>query len=239
MSTKVTKSNGEIYEINISEPRHLNDVLRIMRENFYHDETMFKSLCTKLVINEHEKRRIDEYFDGTVIAALGAASCVIAVHEKSQKIVGVNIITVSGNPRNGIEKDGLATIFSSDDRAPGVVKKYVKYLSRINEQVKLFEAFPEARIIWEFYAVAIDKDHRRLGLASDLMNAGINLAKKSHVSLVFGVFTSIYSKKSAIKVAMESFLEFDLTKYLEPDDTEPVFKNILPNNIVTVMIRKL
>ncbi|XP_043275169.1 uncharacterized protein [Venturia canescens] len=237
MSMRVTKLNGDIYEIRTSKPCHLSDVLRIMRENFYYEETMFKSLCANVKIDDEKKQRINAYFDGTVIAALEASPCIIAVHKKTGKIVGVNIITVSENPKIGSKKDGLATIFAVDG-APPVVKKYIEYLSRINEQVDLFEVFPNVQTMWEFYAVAIDKDHRKLGLASDLMNFGINIAKQSNVSLVFGVFTSIYSRKSAEKIAMKSFVEFDLTKYVEPDG-RPVFNNIQNDNIVTVMVLEM
>lgn len=238
MSRTIRKSPARSYTIKLAEPHQLPDVLQIMRDNFYHDETMFKSLCSSASVSESERIRIDEYFDGTIEAAFSTSPCIVAVDDETSQVVGVNITASSGNPKTGNKTDGLATIFSSKISIPPLVEKYIEYLSKFNDEAKLFDKFPNARAVWEFYAIAIDKSHRKLGLASDLMNVGIAFAREAQVALVFGVFTSVYSKKSAEKVGMRTIMEFDLSSYKDATGTT-IFKDTEPHNIVSVMVLEI
>lgn len=223
------------YIIQVAEPSCLKHILQIMRDNFYYEETMFCALSSVNNITEDEKKLINENFDATIIAAFNISPCLVAVHKETKKIVGVNLMTISKNPKFDGGSDGLSTIFASDKPKSKLVDKYFYYLMDINDKANLFVKYPNVKAMLEFYSIAVAKEHRRVGLAENLLSAGISMARDiDDVSLVFGVFTSLYSTRSAEKAGMSSLLQFNLLDYKNNGETP--FATTVPHNIVSLMI---
>ena len=241
MFTEIQKSPVNAYSIQVAVPENFPGVLRVMRENFYHDEPMFRSYCRNYEITEQLKNAIDVFFDFSIKTAFEMSPCIVAVDKKTNKIVGANVTVLTQNPKvdAGVDKKcGVAAIFASDTPLPSMLQKFVDYLTEIDEKAELFEKFPNARAFWEFYAIAVDKEHRRLGLSTDLINAGMALAKNNDVPLVSAVFTSIYSKRSGEMCGMKTVMEVDFSEYKD-DDGKQVFQISEPHNILSVMVKEI
>ncbi|XP_011303300.1 uncharacterized protein [Fopius arisanus] len=220
------------YTIRTTSPSDLPQVLDLMRENFYFEENMCKLLCERSKITDDERGIITEISDGSVRAILQGSTCFVAVH--SSGIVGANLTLLSENPGCGEGKDALAGIFPSNPHSP-VIEEYHKYLMDINDRANLFNRY-QVKNLMEFYAVAVDKNHRRKGIAQELISRGISWARDQAIPLVFGVFTSPFSMKSAQRAGMTSILDIDLLEYKDHLG-EPIFQGI-PANIVNVMVRE-
>ncbi|XP_015116994.1 uncharacterized protein LOC107041111 [Diachasma alloeum] len=226
------------YSIRLASPEDLPQVLDLMRENFYFEENMCKSLCEKFKITDAERRIITEISDGSVRAISQASTCFLAVHNVSRRIVGANLTLLSENPLFGEGKDALADIFPSDGPKSPLIDEYHKYLMDINDRADLFNRYPDARTTMEFYAIAVDKAHGRKGIARELIASGISWAGAQGIPLIFGVFTSPFSKRSAERAGMRSILGVDLLEYEDLEGTR-TFEGIGQNNIVDVMVREI
>ncbi|XP_076236798.1 arylalkylamine N-acetyltransferase 1 isoform X2 [Calliopsis andreniformis] len=111
---------------------------------------------------------------------------------------------------------------------------------KISEKAHLFEKFPEAKAAVEFYAVAVDKNYRKIGLAKKLMAEGISFAQNvlRDIGFIFGVYTSMYSKMAAEKLGLKSIMDVDLLTYKDAEG-RTIFENTPPHNIISVMVLDL
>ncbi|XP_063988979.1 uncharacterized protein LOC135168571 isoform X4 [Diachasmimorpha longicaudata] len=226
------------YSIRLAFPEDLPQVLNLMRVNFYFEENMCKSLCKKFQITDAERKIITEISDYSIRAIMQTSTCFLAEHSVSKRIIGANLTLLSTNPRFGEGTDALAAIFPSDRPECSLIAAYHDYLMDINDRADLFNRYPEAREVMEFYAVAVDRGHGRKGIARELIVSGISWAEKRGIPLVFGVFTSPFSKRSAQRAGMKSIFEIDLMEY-EDAEGRKAFEEIAPNNIVDVMVREI
>ncbi|KAK0080242.1 hypothetical protein PV325_000239 [Microctonus aethiopoides] len=227
------------YTIKVAMSSDLPGVLEVMRHNFHFEETIFNALCSNAHITQEEKNNIEKVLDESVEIAFKSAPCLVAIHNDTNKIIGVNLMTITKNPKLNDKSREHKNFFDSNNTKSKLVNQYFKYLSEFNEKANLFVKYPKSKAILEFYAIAVDKNHRKMGISKNLINAGIILAKNiGNISLVFGVFTSLYSMKSAQKIGMNILLKIDLLDYKNNED-ELIFENTKPHNIVYIMDYKL
>ncbi|KAK2585363.1 hypothetical protein KPH14_010040 [Odynerus spinipes] len=202
------------YSIVLAQEDQLPEILSFLHKFFDKEETMFKSLYANTMVTDEEVKLIAKDHEKLQRGIFEHSPCLVVVHESTKKIVGVNLMILSKNPRLSDESDGVSAIFSKNAPCSKLVQEYFEYLSILSEQVDLYDKFPRAKAALEFYAIAVDKNHRRMGLSVDLTRAGASLAKTyPDVGFVFGVYTSLYSKRSAEKVGMKSISDTDLLTY--------------------------
>ncbi|XP_017877301.1 uncharacterized protein LOC108623355 [Ceratina calcarata] len=214
---------------------HLSEIVAFLHENFDKEETMLKSLRDNnaLTPEQEESMRIDH--ERLIRAIFAFSPCVIAIEKSSNKIIGVNLMIVSKNPKFHGDADGVSAAFTNNPPTNELMKRYFDYLSEISERVDLYRKFPESRAAVEFYAVAVDKGYRGMGLATKLMDAGISFAKTvQDAGFIFGVYTSLYSKRAAAKLGLKTIMDVDLLNYRD-DEGSPIFQDTPPHNIVSVM----
>ena len=219
---------------------HLPEILLFLYENFDKEETMLTSLRDNntLTAEDEESMRIDH--ERLIRAIFAFSPCLIAVEKSLKKIIGVNLMIVSRNSKFDDKADGVSAAFTNNPPTTRLMKQYFNYLSVISEKADLFDKFPNARAAVEFYAVAIDKNYRRRGLSKALMAAGISFAKDTvqDAGFIFGVYTSLYSKKAAETLGLRSVMDVDLLTYKDADG-QPIFQDTPPHNIVSVMVLQL
>lgn len=226
------------YSIELARKDQFPEILNFLYEFFDKEETMFKSLCANTVITAEEIKLMAEDHERFQRAAFENSPCLIIVQQSLKKIVGVNLMIASKNPRLSDGSDNFIDFTKYPPRSK-LVKEYYDYMSILNEQTDLYDRFPWAKGALEFYAVAIDANHRRMGLSIDIMKAGISLAKTyADIGVVFGVYTSLYSKRSAEKIGMKSILDIDLLTY-KNEKGERIFQDTPPHNIVSVMVLEI
>lgn len=216
---------------------HLPEILSFLHENFDKEEIMLKSLKdnNSITIEEEESMKIDH--ERLIRAIFNFSPCIIAIEKSLKKIIGVNLMIVSKNSKFHDGIDGVSAAFTNNPPANRLMKQYFNYLSEISEKANLYGKFPDSKVAVEFYAIAVDKNYRRKGLSKSLMAAGIFFAKNSipNVGFIFGVYTSLYSKKAAEKLGLKSVMDVDLLNYRD-DNGQPIFQDTSPHNIVSVMV---
>lgn len=234
MNDFVYNSSTTEYYIRLAIDNDLDSVLEFVRKYFLPEETMFKSLCSNGGITEEELVQINKDHDELVEKGFKTAPCLLAIHRSTNKIVGVNHMILSENPKL---VENASDLLETCDPQTDLMKKYYHYLMDIGNAIDLFNKFPNVEEVLEFYAVAVDKDHRRKGISKDLILAGISLGQRiPKVSLVFGIFTSIFSTKSAYNCNMDHLMDFDLLTF-KSDSGTPIFSNTQPHNNAYVMYK--
>ncbi|XP_054009918.1 uncharacterized protein LOC128893126 [Hylaeus anthracinus] len=233
------ESNNGSHIIEWANPSHLSEILSFLYDNFDREETMLKSLRNnnELTSEEKESMRIDHE---RLIRAISVFSpCLVALDKLSKKIIGVNLMIVSNNSKFD-STDGVSAAFTNNPPTTRLMKQYFDYLSEISEKADLYGKFPDSKAAVEFYAVAVDKNYRRKGLSRALMAAGISFAKDTlqDVGFVFGVYTSLYSKRSAEKLGMRSVMDVDLLTYKNAEG-RAIFQDTPPHNVISVMVLKI
>ncbi|XP_076236797.1 arylalkylamine N-acetyltransferase 1 isoform X1 [Calliopsis andreniformis] len=232
--------NNELYTIEWAKQSHLSDLLSFFYENFDKEETMLKNLksnCNSLTEEEEKLMRLDH--ERLIRAIFTFSPCLIILENSSNKIIGANLMIVSKNPKFNTS-DGVSAVFSNNPPRTKLMKQYFNYLSEISEKAHLFEKFPEAKAAVEFYAVAVDKNYRKIGLAKKLMAEGISFAQNvlRDIGFIFGVYTSMYSKMAAEKLGLKSIMDVDLLTYKDAEG-RTIFENTPPHNIISVMVLDL
>ncbi|XP_012135689.2 uncharacterized protein LOC100877759 [Megachile rotundata] len=227
------------YNIEWATNCRLPEILSFLHENFDKEETMLKSLRDNncLTAEDEELMRIDH--ERLIRAIFAFSPCLIAV-EKSSKIIGVNLMIVSRNSKFDDKADGVSAAFTNNPPTTRLMKEYFNYLSEISDKAELFDKFPNAKAAVEFYAVAVDKNYRKQGLSRALMTEGISFAKHKvqDAGFIFGVYTSLYSKKAAEDLGLKSVMDVDLLTYRDAEG-RPIFQDTPPHNIISVMVLQL
>lgn len=228
------------YNIEWATDSHLLEILSFLHENFDKEETMLKSLRDNncLTAEDEELMRIDH--ERLIRAIFAFSPCLIAVDKSSKKIIGVNLMIVSRNSKFDDKADGVSAAFTNNPPTTRLMKEYFNYLSEISDKAELYDKFPNAKAAVEFYAVAVDKNYRKQGLSKALMAEGISFAKHSvqDAGFIFGVYTSLYSKKSAEALGLKSIMDIDLLTYRDAEG-RPIFQDTPPHNVVSAMVLQL
>ncbi|XP_066600834.1 uncharacterized protein [Prorops nasuta] len=224
------------YRIEIASKSQLPKMLECLHKNFYYEETLFRSLYlnTKNYIREEDCLIVTD-LDRLTKSVFEHSPSLVAIHNDSGEIVAVHITALLEKPISEKSSTGNPTFTKNPTRSK-IVKTYFEFFRDVPNINKLFSNFPEAEMALEFYAVAIDSNHRRKNLSKDLINAGVLLAKSiPTVGFVYGVFTSTYSKKSSVKLGMRSIQDIDILTHKDPEYGY-IFRNTEPHNKISVMV---
>lgn len=229
---------NNLYTLEWANDSHLSEILSFLHENFDKEEIMLKSLRdnNSITVEEKDSMKIDH--ERLIRAIFKFSPCIIAIEKSLKKIIGINLMLVSKNSKfQNDGTDGISAAFTNNPPTNRLMKQYFNYLSEISEKADLYGKFPDSKVAVEFYAIAVDKNYRRKGLSKSLMAAGISCAKNTipNVGFIFGVYTSLYSKKAAEKLGLKSVMDVDLLNYRD-DDGQPIFQDTPPHNIVSVMV---
>jgi GNAT superfamily N-acetyltransferase len=227
-----------IYENYTTRDALKNDVSIInslLEENFHPEETILKCFLSNNQKNltDIDLKQIDEDQRNIIEAMILSFPCHVIVHKNSAKIIGVNIMIASENPKVHIENRSI-DVYKAYPPKSKLLSHYFHLMNDMIDKAKLFIAFPEAKRALEFYAIAIDKNYRRKGLSIDLMKKGIEYARRNGYDLVFGLFTSPYSKRAAENVGMKKIMDIDLLDYRDSHGSL-IFLDSAPHNIASVM----
>ncbi|XP_076756568.1 uncharacterized protein LOC143426802 [Xylocopa sonorina] len=231
------ESDNDFYTLEWAKDIHLSEILSFLYENFDKEETMLKSLRSVNAVTPEQEKSMRLDHERLIRAIFAFSPCIIAIEKSSKRVIGVNLMIVSRNSKSHDNADGVSAAFSNNPPTNRLMKQYFDYLSEISEKADLYGKFPNAAAAVEFYAVAVDKNYRRMGLSKALMAAGISFAKKSvqDVGFIFGVYTSLYSRKAATKLGLKSVLDVDLLCYKDSEG-QSMFQDTPPHNIVSVMV---
>lgn len=221
----------EEYTIKEANKNHTDEILAVLKDNFYFEETMFKSLWDNALLTNEEKELVILDHDNFIKGVLKKSPCLIIIEKTTEKIVGVNVTVISENPNLGNGTEGITTMYKDDPPQTQLVQNYFDYLTKIGKEIDVYAAFPNASRALEFYAICVDKNHRKKGLSINLMIAGISKAKETHpsINVVFGIFTSPYSRRAAFDVDLKIVDNFDLYDF-KNDDLQPIFKDVDPTH---------
>ncbi|XP_011501755.1 PREDICTED: uncharacterized protein LOC105365317 [Ceratosolen solmsi marchali] len=208
----------------------------LMEANFHPEETILKCLLSnnEQSLTDNKLRQIDEDQRKIIEAMILNLPCQVAVDKCSEKIIGVNIMIASENPNVSINNRSI-NVYEAYPPKCELLSNYFHIMNDMIDKAKLFGKFPKVKRALEFYAIVVDKDHRRKGLSIALMQNGIEYAKSNGYDLAFGLFTSAYSKKAAERVGMRSVMDIDLLKYHDPRGSL-IFSKSYPHNVASVMV---
>lgn len=234
------ESPSDLYTLEWATKSHMPEILSFMYENFDKEEIMLKCLRdnNSVATDLENSMRLDH--ERLIRAIISFSPCVLAVEKSLKKIIGVNLMIISKNPKFNSNGGGVAAAFDNNPPSTEIMKRYFNYLAEISESADVYGKFPNAKKAVEFYAVATDKSYRRMGISNALMAAGISFARDTvqDVDLIFGVYTSLYSKKAAERLGLKSIMDVDLLTYKDSNG-RLVFKDAPPHNIVSVMIMEV
>ena len=210
----------------------INDLLE---KHFHPEETILKCLLSnsKSTLTETDLKQIDEDQRRSIEAIVMNYICLVLVHRPTNEIVGVNAMMASENPNLSIENRSIDTQKAYPPESK-LVQDYFNCMNDILDSCEIFVKFPKVKRALEFYDIAVHKQHRQKGLSKILMKEGIKYAKSHGVDMVFGLFTSPFSKMGAEKIGMKKVLDIDLLKYRDSDGTL-LLQDSAPHNIASVM----
>lgn len=229
--------SNNLYILKRANDSHLPEILSFLYENFDKEEIMLKSLKdnNSITVEEKESMKIDH--ERLIRTIFKFSPCIIAIEKSLKKIIGVNLMIVSKNSKFHDGTDEISAAFTNNPPTNKLMKQYFNYLCEISKKADLYGKFPDSKVAVEFYAIAVDKNYRRKGLSKSLMAAAIFFVKNTipNVGFIFGVYTSLYSKKAAEKLGLKSVMDVDLLNYRD-DDGRPIFQDTPPHNIVSIMV---
>lgn len=203
----------------------LPEVLKLLRDNFYQDETLIKSQLSKVDF----KTLADDY--DKMMAAIFQSFHSIGVIEKStNKLVALNMLSLFERSK------GADTNFLLDIVQEEVTKRVIRFLVYLDERSDLFNRYSVDTLL-EYFVISVDRNYRKRGFASQLMQCGVDFAKTIGVSVVYGCYSSLFTRRAAEKVGKELVIEIDLNTYKEEDKV--VFENTEPHNVTAIMAVKL
>lgn len=225
----------EGYTIRAAAKQDIPTINSLLEENFHPEETILKCLLSnnRATVSEEHLKQIDEDQRTIIEAMITNFPCQVVIHEESKKIAGVNVMIASENPNLQIENRSV-DVYEAHPPKCEILSDYFRYMNDMLDKAELFAKFPQAKMALEFYAVAVDKAHRRRGLSTFLMRQGIEYAEKNGVDVVFGLFTSPFSKRAAEKVGLLNVVDLDLLDYRDSQGSQ-LFLDSAPHNIASVM----
>ncbi|XP_015601316.1 dopamine N-acetyltransferase [Cephus cinctus] len=220
------------YLLKLADKSELPEIYEFLGKNFNREESIAKCLFAGKNFDEEEEKLIEEDENLLVAVAFERSPCPVIIHKKSNKIVGVNVTILTKRP-NGSET--ATSLYGEIKQKTKVIADYFNYMAIISDEADIFNRYPNVKAALEFCIIAVDKNHRRLGLAKVLSLSGLEESKKlKDVGLIFGLYTSPYSKRVAEKINMKSILKYDLLRFKD-DRGHSIFQDLIPNNICSVM----
>lgn len=214
------------------------EILSFLRENFDKEENILKCMKKYNETGEDEESMWKDHEQ--IINVLNADTpCLIVQDASTKKIIGAGLMIVNRN----LKIDGAAkeeSVFDANPPKTDLMKKYFRYMSDIIDKACLLERFPEAKVSVELYAVAVDKNFRRKGLGMTIVAEVISFVKDTvqDVGFIYGLCTSVYSRKVFEKLGFECALEVDLLEHKD-ELGRFIFQDMPPHNNVCVLTMRV
>lgn len=211
----------------------------LLERSFHHEDPFMYCLLAKHknTLTQEDIRKLYEEIRKCITSLILKFSCVVVVHKETGKIVGVNVLSVSENPNLLPSEHREINVYKTKSPPKSqLVREYFYYVNDIIDRSDLYSKFSEARRFVELYAVAVDEEHRKRGLSTLLIKEAMNLVfKRNTADVIFGLFTSPFSKRAAEKVGLKDVMDLDLLEYRDTDGSSIFEKSKGCNNIVSVM----
>ncbi|KZC08851.1 PREDICTED: uncharacterized protein LOC107187062 [Dufourea novaeangliae] len=232
--------SNDIYMIEWAKPSDLSEILSFLRENFDKEETVLNSIKNNNSLTEDDLNEMWNDHERLIKTIFEFSPCLLALDKSTKKIIGANLMIVSRNLKSNDRPGGVDEVFNDNPPVTKLMKQYFDCFSEIEEKAELHLNFPNANAAVEFYAVAVDRNYRKMGIATGLMKEGVTFARNTFQDsgFVFGICTSIFSKKAIQKVGLESVFEVDLLEYKD-DSGRPIYQDTAPHNTVSLMALEL
>lgn len=231
-------SIAESYQLRDATKEDIPLINTFLENNFHPEETILNALLKNenSKINQADSKQMIEDQRNIISAMISKFPCQVVLLRESGKIVGTNVMTISENKNfNDHFNVDYDDVYVTHKPKCKLLVDYFNYMNAMIDEAQLFDkVYPRARRALEFYAVAVDKDHRGKGLSTYMLQEGIICAKKNGIDLAYGLFTSSFSKRAVEKVGMKNVFELDLLKYRDSCD-RIVFRDSVPHNVATVM----
>ncbi|XP_008212299.1 uncharacterized protein LOC103317159 [Nasonia vitripennis] len=207
------------YEVREATNEEIPAINSLMERSFHPEETILHCLLTKYksTLTQDDLRQIDEDQRAIIAAMVANYPCQVIVHNATSKIVGVNIMIASENSKLVPADNRSIDVYETHPPKCQFLRDYFRHMNEMIDRADLFSKVPKAKRFLEFYAIAIDADHRKKGLSTLLMREGIVFARMNKVDVVFGLFTSPFSKRAAEKLGLENVMDLDLLEYKDTD----------------------
>ncbi|XP_046742516.1 uncharacterized protein LOC124409141 [Diprion similis] len=228
------------YRIELAKQSRLPDILKFIQENHNEEEKIKRVLKAGFQTSaeeEEEAECIQEDDESFITAVYERSPCLIAVQNGTEEVVGV-ILTLLNRREGEDERNGAGTaeLFKSQTFKSKFVKEYYSYLAKIDEEVGIHQRYPEAEAVLEFFLIAVHNDHREKGLAKDLSQTALTIAKcLPGVRVVYGYCSSIDSRKVAEEIGMVNLCDIDLSTTFKNDEGESIFRDVDEDCAVSVM----
>ncbi|XP_012260021.2 uncharacterized protein LOC105688366 [Athalia rosae] len=230
------------HAIIVSDKTRNDEIVEMLLENFICDETMLKSLKEsegKLSPSEEADYQADSRL--MMMSVVDVATVILAIHKETNRISGAIFLMIREIADDGNEK-GIYNPYSQGLLRSKITKDFYNYADKIvsSMNVNLNKIYPNCgKLYAEVEIVAVNRLDRNNGLALDLYKAAVELLKTMQdVSIISGVYTSVYSKKVAEKIGKKVIARFDI-KTLKDENGRPVFQDTEPHNIMTMMAMRI
>jgi GNAT superfamily N-acetyltransferase len=117
------------------------------------------------------------------------------------------------------------------------MRTLLQILGMAEEKANVYETCNVDRYA-DWFLVSVEKKYRGQGLAQELYQRSINLAREKKLPLVKCIFSSPYSRKAGANLGFQELSAFYVTEALD-ENGETLLPNAAPNQKVTLGVFKL
>lgn len=235
LSVKRYRTSNSRYRIELARKDQISEIKKLVQDNFHREETLAKSFKSRYDINEEELTLIEEDDDRIVAAVYENSVCLVAICNNTNKIVGTIMTLLNTRSSENQGDAGTMGQISSVQFKSEVSVEYYASLMEIDKNISILNKYPDAEAAMEIYLIAVSKEHRKRGLAKDLSLAAIEVATSMpYRTIVYGIYTSQYSKKIAKNIGMQHVMDLDLNTDFTDSYGQSIFPGASPN-IISVM----
>nr|XP_031830342.1 uncharacterized protein LOC116426033 [Nomia melanderi] len=226
------------YTTEWSNESHVPEILSFLRENFDKEENILRCMKKHDVTGEDEELMWKDH-EQIINVLIAETPCLIVLDVSTKKIIGAGVMIVDRNPKID-ETANEGSVFDKNPPKTKLMKTYFSYMSQIIDKACLFDRFSEAKVGVELYAVAVHKNFRRKGLGTTIIAEAISFVKDivEDVGFIFGLCTSMYSRKAFEKLGFECALEEDMLEYKD-ELGRFILRDTSPHNIASVLTLKV
>ncbi|CAF2587166.1 unnamed protein product [Rotaria sp. Silwood2] len=167
-------------------------VLNLLTKSFFHDEPLAKCLQLGEPI---------DFAKNVINDALNGQCSFVAYDIETNQLAGVCLNKVK-------YKDDTNTIHESNEKLNFILH----LLHDVHKNINLFDHFLTDYLLYIFI-INVDSNYRGYGLASSLISAGIEHAKKLHIGGAYAEATNIYSLNSFKQQGFQIYHQLNYVEY--------------------------
>merc|ERR1711962_402682 len=198
----------------IANQSRYDDVQNLLYNNFHVDEPMSNAL------NMYDSINRSAILNQFAIDGLNENMSIIAIDEKTDKLLGV-CINQTAQPSNLDPETELQKYLKEyDDPKFGHI---LRVLHGVNQNAgDLFKAY-DTNIFFDIKMLATDKNNRKGGLAKDLLQRSVMLAKVLVFNVIKTEATGLYSRKAFERIGFHVNAEYLYSDYKDEESGEQIF----------------